>query len=314
MEVILGIVITSLFWAICFFLYLAEKNKHDALKTHEEVRKLREENHQLRNGQNIEYPPSGNNVETLRLENSLREKDNKIQNLEETLANREKKILQLSNDYNDAKVEALRLSNVLREQDKGISKSKGTIYEKENEILRLNNVLHERDKEISKLKNTVRDKDNKISRLNIDLREKDNEILRLRRFPQEKDENVYKVTYLEGELYQKKVEITKLEEVLREKDAELARLKKTVKPTSPSTPTGKRFISVKFYKNASDKFDYFMGKISGLKIGDRVMVPVKGILKPATVCYISKLGETSEYANSEIVSKIDERTQTSLFD
>ncbi|MBQ6297122.1 MAG: hypothetical protein IJK81_05455 [Selenomonadaceae bacterium] len=178
----------------------------------------------------------------------------------------------------------------------------------ENEIENLQEENHELHEE-NLLNNVIR-------RLHENISEKDKEIKRITSLA---NEYVNEIQKLNKKLYEKEIEIEtlnikreRLKQLLREKDKEIEKLKKELE--GKKQPTGRKFVSVKFYRNSPDKFDYFIGKITGLKIGDYVMVPVKGTLKPATVCYISKPGEISQYARSEIVSKIDKREQMSLFD
>lgn len=296
MEVILGIVITSLFWAVCFFLYLAEKNKHDALTRHEEIRILREENRILREEKEhttlaVPSRALSNNSDHEKLTNIINEKDDEISRLKNSFRNKDNQISRLNVSLREKENEISRLRNAPRERDENLYRGtylESELYQKKREITELEKILREKDKEIKRVTSLENEYVNEIQKLNKKLYEKETEIETLN------------------------IKRERLKQLLREKDKEIEKLKKELE--GKKQPTGKRFVSVKFYRNSPDKFDYFMGKITDLKIGDYVMVPVKGTLKPATVCYISKLGEISQYARSEIVSKIDKIEQMSLFD
>lgn len=109
----------------------------------------------------------------------------------------------------------------------------------------------------------------------------------------------------------------------------------TVKPAP--NPSPKRFVQVIFKKGSHKRYDYFLGNIRGLKVDDFVLVPIRkskerldkeiqrmlieveltgkiGEKPRKTTClrakvkYISKPGEVSEHARSEIIKKLDNRT------
>ena len=102
-------------------------------------------------------------------------------------------------------------------------------------------------------------------------------------------------------------------------------------------PSPKRFVQVIFKKGSHKRYDYLLGNIRGLKVDDFVLVPIRkskerldkeiqrmlieieltgkpGEKPRKTTClrakvkYISKRGEVSEYARSEIIKKLDNRT------
>ena len=80
----------------------------------------------------------------------------------------------------------------------------------------------------------------------------------------------------------------------------------TVKETHPSE---KRFVQVIFKKHGKKRFDYFLGSHYDLHVGDFVVVHVnnsgKTTWKIAKIVYISKPGEISKHAKSEIIKKAD---------
>lgn len=89
-------------------------------------------------------------------------------------------------------------------------------------------------------------------------------------------------------------------------------------------PSAERFVSVLFPR-CSREYHYLMGKVTDLKIGDIVLVPIHKKFKkdelmlanelglkirettclPAIVKYISRPGEVSEYARSEVIKKVN---------
>ena len=84
------------------------------------------------------------------------------------------------------------------------------------------------------------------------------------------------------------------------------------KPSPPATdnfPTDKRFVQVIFKKHGKKRFDYFLGSHYDLRVGDFVVVHVnnsgKTTWKIAKIVYISKPGEISKHAKSEIIKKAD---------
>ncbi len=75
-------------------------------------------------------------------------------------------------------------------------------------------------------------------------------------------------------------------------------------PSSPP-PKSKRFVQVTFKNFGNGKtYDYLLGNHRNIKVGDFVMVPTHGTIKPAKVVRISEQGEISEHANSEIIKKL----------
>ena len=109
----------------------------------------------------------------------------------------------------------------------------------------------------------------------------------------------------------------------------------TVKPAP--NPSPKRFVQVIFKKGSHKRYDYLLGNLRGLKVDDFVLVPIrkskerldkeiqrmlieieltgkigekprKTTCLPAKIKYISKPGEVSEHARSEIIKKLDNRT------
>ena len=177
MEIILAGVVTTLFWILCFFLYLAENNKNDALSKHEEVRILREEIRKLRAEKEVSLPPpqvstNNNDSEIWRLTIRLREKENKISVLKTALQEKDDDISKLKGRLNRRNAEISELNIVIRG--------------KENEILRLKNIPRENDENayrVTYLEGEIYAKKREITELKESLREKEAEIERLKNPP-----------------------------------------------------------------------------------------------------------------------------------
>lgn len=82
--------------------------------------------------------------------------------------------------------------------------------------------------------------------------------------------------------------------------------------TNPPPTVGrssKTFVQVIFKKRGKKRFDYLLGDNYDIRVGDFVVVHVnnsgKTTWKIAKVVYISKPGETSNHAKSEIIKKAD---------
>ena len=79
----------------------------------------------------------------------------------------------------------------------------------------------------------------------------------------------------------------------------------------PFVSDEKAFVRVIFKKNDRKYYDYLLGKVDGVQIGDFVEVYFsnknsgKTERRVAKVIYISKPGEISEYARSAIKKKAD---------
>lgn len=75
------------------------------------------------------------------------------------------------------------------------------------------------------------------------------------------------------------------------------------------TLSSKTFVQVIFKKHGKKRFDYFLGENYDIRVGDFVVVHVnnsgKTTWKIAKVVYISKPGEISNHAQSEIIKKAD---------
>lgn len=175
--------------------------------------------------------------------------------------------------------------------------------EDNTELVKLTDFISKKDNEIQRLKNTLSDREKKILQLSFVYNEEKVKALRLSSVLQERDK-----------------EISQLQKTIREKDAEIERLQKNISsPLLPLSP--KRFVSVIFdATNPEISFDYLMGEIEDLKIGDRVLVPIKNFddksnkakskkttLKPAIVKRISEPGEVSQHARSSVVKKLDKK-------
>ena len=108
------------------------------------------------------------------------------------------------------------------------------------------------------------------------------------------------------------------------------------RPTRKPLPVEKRFVQVAFNERSQKRYDYLLGNIYDLEVGDFVLVPIRkskerldkefqrlaiemeitsrrGEKPRKTTClrarvkYISEPGETSEYARSKIKRKTDRR-------
>lgn len=115
---------------------------------------------------------------------------------------------------------------------------------------------------------------------------------------------------------------------------------KPVKPPEPPPPLPRpvegRFVQVIFKKGSRKRYDYLIGNVCGLKVNDFVLVPIhkskerldketqrmlieveltgKQGEKPrkttclrAKVMRISEPGETSQYARSAVIKKLDQK-------
>ena len=105
-------------------------------------------------------------------------------------------------------------------------------------------------------------------------------------------------------------------------------------PPPPKSTKGKRFVQVKFKESSRKCYDYLIGDVRGLKVGDVVLVPIHkskerldkeirrmiiemeltgkpGEMPRKTTCLrakimrISKPGEVSQYARSVIIKKLN---------
>ncbi|MBE8955394.1 MAG: hypothetical protein SR2Q5_07000 [Quinella sp. 2Q5] len=123
-------------------------------------------------------------------------------------------------------------------------------------------------------------------------------------------------------------------QVLTTQKPQTTRKPPTIKPAP--NPSPKRFVQVIFKKGSHKRYDYFLGNLRGLKVDDFVLVPIrkskerldkeiqrmlieieltgkigekprKTTCLPAKIKYISKPGEVSEHARSEIIKKLDRK-------
>lgn len=196
------------------------------------------------------------------------------------------------------------------------------------EICRLNEENRSlREKPIEYLTDNNTDE---IQKLAERLREKDKEILKLNAIM---NEEKTKALRIKGILDERDKEIRKLVKTLQEKDKEIIKLREPVS----TPPTKKRFVQVIFKEGDEKRYDYLLGDIHDLKVNDFVLVPIRKSKerldkeiermiieleiagkpgeKPrkttylrAKVKYISKFGEISEYAKSEVIKKLDKKT------
>ena len=95
-----------------------------------------------------------------------------------------------------------------------------------------------------------------------------------------------------------------------EQEVELIQLKKTLRELKSSKPqhAAKRFVQVIFTPNSKKCYDYLLGDIQDVNVGDFVEVYVstdngKSEVAVAQVVYISEPGEVSKFAKSKIKRK-----------
>ena len=127
--------------------------------------------------------------------------------------------------------------------------------------------------------------------------------------------NKNEVLRLRLELRDKEIELSNLRYELRDKDRVIEELRRQLddKPQLSNRalpPPSGIFVSVIFKANDRKYYDYFVGD-NDVQVGDFVEVyavdknDCKLKCKVAQVVYISKPGEVSKYAKTEIVKKAD---------
>lgn len=121
------------------------------------------------------------------------------------------------------------------------------------------------------------------------------------------------VGFLAYLLHKKREEIAALKnELQRLQSQKSAAVQSSPTQTPPPLLSDENtFVRVIFKKNDKKYYDYLLGKVDGVQIGDFVEVYFNNKLsgKPerriAKVIYISKPGEISEYARSAIKRKVN---------
>lgn len=114
-----------------------------------------------------------------------------------------------------------------------------------------------------------------------------------------------------------KNEVLRLKQELRDRDILIEELRRQLAAkSSPSNralppPSSETFVRVIFNKGDEKQYNYLVGELRDINLGDFVVVNVndrvagKTKWKIAQVVYISKPGEVSEFAKSAVVKKAD---------
>ena len=119
------------------------------------------------------------------------------------------------------------------------------------------------------------------------------------------------VGFLAYLLHKKREEVAALKDEIRRLQSQKSdAVESSPAQTLPPLVTDENtFVRVIFKKNDTKYYDYLLGDVSGVQIGDFVEVyfnnKISGKVEPhvAKVIYISKPGEISEYARSKIKRK-----------
>ncbi len=131
------------------------------------------------------------------------------------------------------------------------------------------------------------------------------------------DRNKNEVLRLRQELRNREIELLTLRAELSDKDRIIEELRRQLAAkSSPSNralppPSSETFVSVIFKAGDKKYYDYLLGDIRDVHVGDFVEVYFSNKFSGGAECvaaqvvYISKPGEVSKYAKSAVVKKAD---------